>query len=331
MPEQLPEEALMLFSGLFHVARSYAFLIGPDFVAALRHVLQIVPVCVLHVGRHLLSWSLCCIRKTQLTKAALQQCVQATARVQLGKAITCAQLLALDHPGQLDTSGSEAATREARLRLAAALADGGVLQVMQSEALRLLRMAGSAGELEPVCKAGVSSAAVLAGRSVACRSSLSMLSASLLLRICHGSALWRVCHDSINPTPVVVHCLQVVELCNAMLGTLQLLGEGAAEQGQASSPQAEALGGIMRQGEGMLAATRSAFEWPERVQPLLAPAAALAPLLRQHWAQPEQAAADRLAVARAAAARSCAYLRCANLGGEGGPAAGEGVGSQRCR
>ena len=67
------------------------------------------------------------------------------------------------------------------------------------------------------------------------------------------------------------------------------------------------------------------------VQLLLAPAAALAPLLRQHWAQPEQAAADRLAVAQAAAARSCAYLRCANLGGEGGPAAGEGVGSQRCR
>ncbi|PRW56827.1 hypothetical protein C2E21_4658 [Chlorella sorokiniana] len=65
-------------------------------------------------------------------------------------------------------------------------------------------------------------------------------------------------------------------------------------------------------------------------QPLLAPAAALAPMLREHWAQPEQVAADRLALARAAAARSCAYLRCANLGGEGGPAAGQGVGSQRC-
>ncbi|PRW60748.1 starch binding domain-containing [Chlorella sorokiniana] len=32
----------------------------------------------------------------------------------------------------------------------------------------------------------------------------------------------------------------------------------------------------------------------------------------------------------AAATRSCAYLRCANLGGEGGPAIGQGVGSMRC-
>ncbi|PRW60171.1 hypothetical protein C2E21_1998 [Chlorella sorokiniana] len=41
--------------------------------------------------------------------------------------------------------------------------------------------------------------------------------------------------------------------------------------------------------------------------------------------------AAALEVAQATAARSCAYLRCANLGGEGGPAAGQGVGSQRCR
>ena len=33
----------------------------------------------------------------------------------------------------------------------------------------------------------------------------------------------------------------------------------------------------------------------------------------------------------AAASRSCAYLRCANLGGEGGPAAGQGHGSAMCR
>ena len=74
-----------------------------------------------------------------------------------------------------------------------------------------------------------------------------------------------------------------------------------------------------------------ALQLLQKVQPLLAPAAALAPLLREHWAQPEQAAANQLAVARVAAARSCAYLCCANLGGEGGPAAGQGVGSQRCR
>ncbi|KAI3433883.1 hypothetical protein D9Q98_003685 [Chlorella vulgaris] len=39
---------------------------------------------------------------------------------------------------------------------------------------------------------------------------------------------------------------------------------------------------------------------------------------------------DGLALAQVAATRSCAYLRCANLAGEGGPAAGQGAGSQRC-
>ena len=39
----------------------------------------------------------------------------------------------------------------------------------------------------------------------------------------------------------------------------------------------------------------------------------------------------QLTLAQAAATRSCAYLRCANLRGEGGPAAGEGVGSKKCR
>ncbi|PRW59997.1 Zinc finger MYND domain-containing 19 Q7TSV3 [Chlorella sorokiniana] len=48
------------------------------------------------------------------------------------------------------------------------------------------------------------------------------------------------------------------------------------------------------------------------------------------WRRPEAQAAAALELAQAAAARSCAYLRCANLGGEGGPAAGQGVGSQRC-
>ncbi|KAL4859676.1 hypothetical protein ACK3TF_000754 [Chlorella vulgaris] len=44
----------------------------------------------------------------------------------------------------------------------------------------------------------------------------------------------------------------------------------------------------------------------------------------------EPQAGDALELAQAAATRSCAYLRCANLAGEGGPAAGQGAGSQRC-
>jgi hypothetical protein len=55
--------------------------------------------------------------------------------------------------------------------------------------------------------------------------------------------------------------------------------------------------------------------------------AQLAALLQQWWQRPEQVAADRLELAQAAATRSCAYLRCANLGGQGGPAAGQGAGS----
>ena len=63
---------------------------------------------------------------------------------------------------------------------------------------------------------------------------------------------------------------------------------------------------------------------------VLPAAAAAAELLQQHWAEPEQVAAARLELARAAATRSCAYLGCANLGGEGGPDAGQRPGSQRC-
>ncbi len=54
-------------------------------------------------------------------------------------------------------------------------------------------------------------------------------------------------------------------------------------------------------------------------------------LMQQYNALPAVEAERRLAVAQAAAGRSCAYPRCANLGGEGGPAAGQGVGSMRCR
>ena len=56
-----------------------------------------------------------------------------------------------------------------------------------------------------------------------------------------------------------------------------------------------------------------------------------AELLSSNQQQQHDPAERQLALAQAAATRSCAYLRCANLGGEGGPAAGEGAGSMRCR
>ncbi|PRW59882.1 hypothetical protein C2E21_2002 [Chlorella sorokiniana] len=64
---------------------------------------------------------------------------------------------------------------------------------------------------------------------------------------------------------------------------------------------------------------------------VLPPARRLAAALLDWWRRPEAQPAAALELAQAAAARSCAYLRCANLGGEGGPAAGQGAGSQRCR
>ena len=53
--------------------------------------------------------------------------------------------------------------------------------------------------------------------------------------------------------------------------------------------------------------------------------------MQQYYTLPAVEAERELALAQAAAGRSCAYLRCANLGGEGGPATGQGAGSMRCR
>ena len=66
-------------------------------------------------------------------------------------------------------------------------------------------------------------------------------------------------------------------------------------------------------------------------QQALPAATRLAAALHDWHSQPEQLKQSALVLAQAAAGRSCAYLRCANLGGEGGPAAKQGVGSKSCR
>jgi hypothetical protein len=76
---------------------------------------------------------------------------------------------------------------------------------------------------------------------------------------------------------------------------------------------------------------RSAAGW--LLSPLkrcLPAACQLATAMLDFWRQGEAAAAEQLQLAQAAAARSCAFLRCANLGLEGGPAAGQGEGSLKC-
>ena len=91
---------------------------------------------------------------------------------------------------------------------------------------------------------------------------------------------------------------------------------------------------LRQQRQDMLSGQTADASLADRVaqrRQLLQPAADLAGLVRQHLALPAVEEQRRLAVARAAATRSCAYLRCANVAGQGGPAAGEGAGSSRCR
>ena len=83
---------------------------------------------------------------------------------------------------------------------------------------------------------------------------------------------------------------------------------------------------------GAVLAAQPPEQLPQRFADQVQPAASeLVAALQAYWQLPQQRAAADLALAQAAATRSCAYLRCANLGAEGGPEAGEGVGSQRCR
>lgn len=71
---------------------------------------------------------------------------------------------------------------------------------------------------------------------------------------------------------------------------------------------------------------------PAHVAPQLCSALGrAAAALEAWWALPEHASAQQLEVAQVAALRSCAYMRCANVAAQGGPAAGQGVGSMRCR
>ena len=107
--------------------------------------------------------------------------------------------------------------------------------------------------------------------------------------------------------------------------------QGAAVSGMPGSlaAQLEAAAGSLSQ--QMEAADASGRVSAPQLPPLLQLAAHLAGLLQQHLALPALEAYRLLAEAQATAGRSCAYLRCANVAGEGGPAAGQGTGSMRCR
>ena len=139
-------------------------------------------------------------------------------------------------------------------------------------------------------------------------------------------------------------CLQASKLLDSWDGAIASLADAASAAVDSASEVAmpESLAAQLKQGAhslrqqrrevlGGLAAGTSAAKRVSRLRQMLQPAADLAGLVQQHLALPAMEEQRRLALARAAAARSCAYLRCANVAGQGGPAAGEGVGSKKCR
>ena len=141
----------------------------------------------------------------------------------------------------------------------------------------------------------------------------------------------------------------VTPLMQALLVVLQRLHTAAAEAAQeatSSDSGSRPFNQLLSAVEGWNAALGgTAYEpdrWQHDVQGHLeqlraqlqcaVPAAkGLAAALLEWWRRPAAQQVAALELAQAAAYRSCAYLRCANLGGEGGPAAGEGLGSLRCR
>ena len=113
--------------------------------------------------------------------------------------------------------------------------------------------------------------------------------------------------------------------------------EGAADSGlpDGLAAQLEQAARSLREqreaGQSGLPANPSLSRNAELLRRLLPRTAELAALMQQYYALPALDEPRQLALAQAAAGRCCAYLRCANVGGEGGSAASEGVGSKCCR
>ena len=141
-----------------------------------------------------------------------------------------------------------------------------------------------------------------------------------------------------------LHLLQAFQLLDSWDAAVRALADAATDAvGCAEGlPVPDGLAEQLKQGAhslmqrrhellSSLAASANAAEHRLRQQQLLQAASELAGLVQQWQALPAVKKAGRLALARAAAARSCAYLRCANVVGEGGPAAGQGMGGKKCR
>ncbi len=119
------------------------------------------------------------------------------------------------------------------------------------------------------------------------------------------------------------------KLLSAARGVAQHMAAAAGPEASSAAAVAEAAAALELAMQGVN--TASVAQFLHAATSWLPPARRLAAALLAWWRRPEAQPAAALELAQAAAARSCAYLRCANLGGEGGPAAGQGAGSQRCR
>lgn len=155
---------------------------------------------------------------------------------------------------------------------------------------------------------------------------------------------WASTHHRLDPAQTLLpvpepSCLQLA--LNAIDYCLLAAADEAVAAGElgTATPSEQQLASDVRQAA---AAMRSALAEHQRAQGnasklvcftdrVMPAALQLAAALLAWWRRPEQQAEAALEVAQAAAARSCAYLRCSNLVAEGGPAAGQGEGSMRCR
>ncbi|PRW56081.1 hypothetical protein C2E21_5153 [Chlorella sorokiniana] len=133
-------------------------------------------------------------------------------------------------------------------------------------------------------------------------------------------------------------------MCNVLdaLQTVAFEVLVAAGEADGSSSSGGGMGASAAEEAGLLERLRQALQAAEpsfaeevasarRLQrDMLPPARRLAAALLDWWRRPAAQQEQQLEAAQATAARSCAYLRCVNLGSGGGPAAGQGEGSQRC-
>ena len=142
----------------------------------------------------------------------------------------------------------------------------------------------------------------------------------------------------------VPHCVQANQLIQGWHSVVAALphcvataGQNSAQLGTPDESMAEvqaACSGLVVQQQQLMQSwgpNTSLADRAEQTQQLVQPAARLGSMLVELDRSPALRKERQLVLARAAATRSCAYLGCANVAGQGGPAAGQGGGSARCR